>query len=224
MMAAQNLNSRRARRLGALALLLLTMLPGCLGSGAGPAGMLGTAPPHIAGSDALFHDAPGCALVMPVAGAAGSVSAEMVETVTARHFGQRLARVVGPAERRARARAGAYDLADPLELARFSRKIGCGYGLEVTVHAAGAGYAIAWAGRHIDLTVSLLRLSDETRLWSARHALERSAGGLPTGALSLVLDTARANSFARNRDGAEALVEDVVRQVAQSFPDLWSIR
>jgi hypothetical protein len=54
--------------------------------------------------------------------------------------------------------------------------------------------------------------------------LDRSAGGLPTGPLSLVLDTVRASVFASDRDGTEALVEDVVRQVAQTFPDLRQIQ
>jgi hypothetical protein len=62
-------------------------------------------------------------------------------------------------------------------------------------------------------------ISDETILRSARLALDRSAGGLPTGPLSLVLDTARASGYAGDRDGTEALIEDVVRQTANAFPD-----
>ncbi|MDG2286712.1 MAG: hypothetical protein P8N43_14490, partial [Alphaproteobacteria bacterium] len=176
------------------------------------------------GSDALFRDAPRCAMVMPVSGGADARSADMIETVVMRHFAQRLHRVIAPDVRRSRARAGAYDLADPIELARFAQLLDCSHGLTIIIHSTESAYAIAWAARHIGLTVALVRLSDETILWSARHALDRSAGGLPTGPLSLVFDTAHASAFASDRDGTEALVEDVVRQVAQTFPDLRQIQ
>jgi hypothetical protein len=161
---------------------------------------------------------------MPAIGAVPPGGADMVETVVARHFAQRLPRLIGSPERRARARNGAYNLSDPTELGRFARTLGCRHGLEITVHAAGSSYVVAWAGRHVDLTLTLIRFSDEAILWSARHGLDRSAGGLPTGPLSLVFDTARASAFASDRDGTEALVEDVVRQVAQTFPDLRQIQ
>jgi hypothetical protein len=92
------------------------------------------------------------------------------------------------------------------------------------VHTSGEAYAIAWAGRHVDLSVTLVRFADEKVLWSARHALDRSAGGLPTGPLSLVVDSVRAGGFASNHDGTEALIEDVIRQTARAFPDLRRIQ
>lgn len=200
--------------------LLLALLSGCLGTGTGPTAMLGSAAPHITSSDALLRQSPTCVIVMPVIGLVAPSHADMVETVVARHFAQRLPRIIGSSERRARERDGAYNLLDPVELGRFARMLGCRHGLEITVHAAGETYIVAWAGRNVDLTLTLVRFADETVLWSARHALDRSAGGLPTGPLSLVIDSARAGGFASDRDGTEALVEDVVRQTVQMFPDL----
>lgn len=204
----------------AASMLLLIPLSGCMGSAGGSAGILAPPEPQVIGSDALFRDAPRCAMVMPVSGGADGRLADMIETVVMRHFSQRLSRLVGPAERRGRARDGAYNLADPAELTRFAHTLGCGHGLEIVVNATGGSYLVAWANRHIDLTVALVRFADKAVLWSARHGLDRSAGGMPTGPLSLVMDSARAGSFASDRDGTEALVEDVVRQTAQMFPDL----
>lgn len=200
--------------------LLFLLLSSCMGSGSGPNTMLRPVSPHITNSDELFRQPPNCVIIMPLVGDVVLDNAKMVETVVARHFAQRLRRIVGPTERRSRERHGAYNLSDPVELRRFARMLGCGYGLEVIVHAATDTYGLTWAWRHFDLTLTLVRIGDEKVLWSARHALNRSAGGLPTGPLSLVLDSARAASFASNHDGNEALVEDVVRQTVRGFPDL----
>jgi hypothetical protein len=211
------------RRVGA-SLLLIASMTGCAAIGDGPPVLLRQAAPSTSSSKELLHQPPTCAIIMPASGAVPSGGAKMLETVVARHFAQRLPRLIGSSERRARARHGAYNLSNPIELDRFAQMLDCRYGLEITVHAAGSSYVVAWAGRHIALTLKLVRINDEAVLWSARHGLDRSAGGLPTGPLSLVFDTARASVFASDHDGIEALVEDVVRQVAQTFPDLRSIR
>ena len=200
--------------------LLFLFLSSCMGSGSGTNIMLRSASPHITNSDELFRQPPNCVIIMPLVGDVVIDNAKIVETVVARHFSQRLSRIVDPTERRTLERHGAYNLSDPVELRRFARMLGCGYGLEIIVHAAADTYGLIWAWRHFDLTLTLVRIGDERVIWSARHALNRSAGGLPTGPLSLVLDSARAASFASNHDGNEALVEDVVRQTVQGFPDL----
>jgi hypothetical protein len=211
------------RRLG-VSLLLIALMSGCVTTGDGLPVLSGAAEQRIRSSEALLRQLPACAIVMPSIGAVPPGGAGMIERVVARHFAQRLPRLIGSPERRALARAGAYNLSDPIDRGRFARMLSCRHGLEITVHAAGISYVVAWAGRHVDLTLTLFRFNDEEVLWSARHGLDRSAGGLPTGPLSLVLDTVRASVFASDRDGTEALVEDVVRQVAQTFPDLRQIQ
>jgi hypothetical protein len=77
---------------------------------------------------------------------------------------------------------------------------------------------MTWASRNITLKMELIRLSNQTILWSSTHTAQRSQGGIPTGPLSLALDTRSAGLFVIDPDGFEALIEDVVRQLAKTLP------
>ena len=120
--------------------------------------------------------------------------------------------------RRNMTRQGSFNLDVRVERERFSKSAKCNYGLYAEIKAINQSYLMTWASRNITLKIELVRLSDQTVLWSATHAAQRSQGGIPTGPLSLALDTRSAGLFVIDQDGFEALIEDVVRQLTKTLP------
>ena len=120
--------------------------------------------------------------------------------------------------RRTLVRKGSFNLDVQVERQRFSKTTNCNYGLYADIKTINQNYLMTWASRNITLKMELVRLFDQTILWSATHAARRSQGGIPTGPLSLALDTRSAGLFVTDPDGFEALIEDVVRQLTKTLP------
>ena len=169
-------------------------------------------------SSALFNDHPDCAILMPVRGYAHTNTPLILENVVERHFSGRFKKFISGAMRRTKIRQHSFNLDAQLERQRFSKSVKCNYGLYAEIKAINQNYLMTWASRNITLKIELVRLSDQTVLWSATHAAQRSQGGIPTGPISLALDTRSAGLFAIDQNGFEALIEDVVRQLTKTLP------
>ena len=169
-------------------------------------------------SSALYNNTPDCVMLMPVKGHAANSAVLILEDITKRHFAGLFKKFIPGSTRRVEARRGSFNLDVPIERRRFSKAVNCNYGLNVGIKNLEQTYLITWASRNITLKMDLVRLSDETILWTGTHSAQRSQGGIPTGPLSLVLDTRSAGLFVTNQDGFEALIEDVVRQLTKTFP------
>ena len=169
-------------------------------------------------SSALFYDHPDCAILMPVRGYAHTNTPLILESVIERHFSGRFKNFISGSMRRAMVRQSSFNLDVQVERQRFSNSVKCNYGLYADIKVINQNYLMTWASRNITLKIGLVRLSDQTVLWTATHAAQRSQGGIPTGPLSLALDTRSAGLFISDRDGFEALMEDVVRQITKTLP------
>ena len=199
-------------------LLLLLVLSSCGSATITNNPLIPSSLPSNHSSSVLFFDPPDCAILMPVRGYAHTNTPLILENVIERHFSGRFKKFISGAMRRTKIRQGSFNLDVQVERQRFSKSVKCNYGIYAEIKAINQNYLMTWASRNITLKIELVRLSDQTVLWSATHAAQRSQGGIPTGPLSLALDTRSAGLFVADQDGFEALMEDVIRQLTKTLP------
>ena len=162
-------------------------------------------------------DYPDCVIILPVKGITSKTHGLIIEDVLTRHFQIYFNRIISPSTRRHIVKNRAYNLTALRELKHFSRSTDCNYGLLASVKKLNASYAIAYALRSFEVSVQLIKLDGNSIIWQENHSGTRSAGGLPTGPLGLVINVNNANKFMNDADGLEALFEDVVRQLSKRF-------
>ena len=168
-----------------------------------------------------FYEAPDdCAVVLPLQSFADPAARETVEAALARHLTERVRRVIAPMERRRLARELGLDLSDPQDWPPFAAATSCGRGLTASLTQYRQDYLLVWAQQSLGLEVALLRLSDRTLLWRARHTGNRSDGGLPLSPLSLVVEGVSASGFALDSEVQPALADEVARRLLFTLPDL----
>ena len=171
--------------------------------------------------DRVFYAAPPeCVIILPTRGTLDFEAAAVIERSLERHLGQRLPKVIGALARHRLERARGFNLSDPTDWIYFSRETGCGAVLESEAHAVNADYFLVWAQRSADLEVTLRRIGDGTVLWRARHLAQRSDGGLPLGPISLTISTVEAGRFHGDTDILPSLIDDAVRRIVASLPDV----
>ena len=170
-------------------------------------------------SNAVFQtkNYPNCIIILPAKGDILRNHAMIVEDVLARHFHPYFKRMISPSTRKYIEVKGAYDLSSRKELRHFSKSAACKYGLLATVKKLETNYVVSYALRSFDVAIELIELNDDTVLWRDSHSASRSAGGLPTGPLGLIVNISNAHTFLNDPDGFEALVEDVIRKLSKRF-------
>ena len=171
-------------------------------------------------TSAFHRNPPDCVVVLPLRGTSDQGYARSVERALARHLSLRIPRVIGPLERRRLERQLSVDLANPIDWQSFARLSGCRSALEAGLLEARDDYVLVWAQRTVALEAALVRLDDRSLLWRARHLGRRSDGGLPLSPVSLAMEGAAATSFAVDEDIAPSLVDDVVRRMTVTLPDV----
>ncbi len=163
------------------------------------------------------EDYPDCVIILPAKGIAFKKHALIIEDVLLRHFQIYFNRIISPSTRRHIVKNRAYNLTALRELKHFSRSTDCNYGLLANVKNLNHSYAIAYAFRSFEVSLKLIKLDGNSIIWQESHSGSRSAGGLPTGPLGLVMHISNTNNFINDTDGFEALVEDVVRKLSKKF-------
>ena len=167
-----------------------------------------------------FEDPPSCAVVLRPQGTEDAAVADLVDRALARQLSGRLIRVVGPLERRQLERSLALDLENPADWPTFARATGCEAVFEAIVTDVDEDYFVIWARRSLGLEVALRRVSDRAVYWKARHVARRSDGGLPLSPFSFALSGYEAGRFQNDADILPSLVDDLVRRMVASLPDL----
>lgn len=211
---------------GCRPVLVLLVLAGCMATSYGPYTEAPADPSFLERrvafqvDRAFYKDPPSCATILPLRRAPSARLATMIESALARHLSQRLPRVIGPPERRRRARRLAVDLSHPEDRRAFARAADCPAFVQGTLYQAIDDYAVVWARRGFGLQVTLTRAGDETVLWQARHLAMRADGGVPLSPVSAALAGFNAARFHADTDMEESLADDVVRRIAASLPDV----
>ena len=183
-------------------------------------------PPHLERrvtfqvTRAFFQAPPDCVLVLPLRGVSDYGLANSVESALSRYVRERVPRVVGPRERGRERRRLALDLARPEDQLRLARALECGAVLDASLTRARDDYYLVWSERTLGLEAMIVRIEDRALLWRARHTGIRSDGGLPLSLGSIAVHAALATRFTTDQDIEPSLVDDVVRRLTTTLPDV----
>lgn len=174
-------------------------------------------------SNAFLRDPPACVLVLPTVSlsARSSISAAQVDAAVERFLAVRFDHVLAGAHRDRMARHLAVDLANPADLAVFARRMQCRHVLRVSVRGGGLSYAVIWAQRRIGLEISLYRVgAPDQPLWWGRRDGVKGDGDLPLSPLSVAGAMWRAARVAGDVEQGVSLLDDVLRRMLASLPDV----
>ena len=166
----------------------------------------------------FYRPTPACAIVMPVAGKAAPALRHATEASLYRHLVTKLPKVVSPRERRREVRRLAIDLEHEADRTILSRTLRCPVLVEAKIWQSGEDYALVWSRKNLDLEILMLR--GDRLLWKGRHAAGRSDGGLPLSPLSAPIAVARASRLHGDSDAMVSLVDDTIRRIVASLPDV----
>jgi hypothetical protein len=148
------------------------------------------------------------------------VAARLVGPALARYLGARLPRVIGPLERKRLERGRGIDLDGKSGRQRFAKATGCEAYLLWRVLIAEDSYFLVWSQRRLRIEAALYRLGDDRLFWQAVHTGRRSDGTLPLSPLSLPFAVFEATNFKADDDVLPSMIDDVVRRLIVTLPDL----
>lgn len=169
--------------------------------------------------EAAFYDrSPDCVVVLAPEGP--PEAAALLEEALARHLAGRMARVIGPLERRRVERGLAVDLAGESGRRHYASASGCPAFLRARITGSGSDSALVWSGRRFGAELELLRAPGDVMLWQASHTASRSDGGVPLSPLSLPVSIFSALRFGQDADQFPSMVDDTVRRMVVTLPDM----
>ncbi len=161
-----------------------------------------------------------CVTVLSVSGTQTPELAELVEDSVTRHAMVRVPQVIAPWDRGRLERDLALDLGDQADRRFFARAQSCPLFLEPMVEGGGDTYLVVWSQQSIELALRLFRAADGETLWQASHQAQRGDGGLPLSIVSVGVSAFQAGRHIADEDVLPSLVDDAVRRIFVTFPDL----
>jgi hypothetical protein len=206
-------------------LLATIMIVSCAArTGLAPASMsLGAAGQMGHGlQDAFMRDPPACVVVLPmISPKRPEPPTRDVEAAVERFLTTRIEVVLSGASRNRLARHLALNLERPEDLGIFAAQSNCRHAISVAIGGGGLSYAVIWAERRLDIDLRLFRIGERVNpLWSARGTGTRGDGGPPLSPLGIVGAMIRAARVAGDRDLGLSLLDDVLRRMMKSLPDV----
>ena len=169
---------------------------------------------------AFYKDPPDCVVVMSSRDTINSQLALMIEESIARHLTMKVSRIIGPAERRRLERELAVDLSSTEGQKRLGQATNCRGFLSWRTLEVADGYALVYSSRSLGLELEMTRLSDDTTLWSASHVTQRWDGGIPLSPFSIAFSAFEATQFHTDQDILPSMVDDAVRRIFVTLPDM----
>jgi hypothetical protein len=172
--------------------------------------------------DGFLRAPPACVIVLPARTGAGHwIPAQAVDEAVERFLSVRVDRVVAGARRDRLARHLALALDRPRDLGTFAEHTQCRHAMAVTVDGGELAYAVVWAERRLALELNLIRIGAEKGpLWSARAEGARGDGGLPFSPFGAVSAAYRAGKLAGDGDQNRSLLDDLLRRMTATLPDM----
>ena len=167
---------------------------------------------------AFYRPPPACAIVMPAAGQATPRFRRIVEEAVYRHLVTKIPQIIAPRARRRQVQKLAIDLRRPEDRALLTRAVRCPVIVEAKIWQSSEDFALVWSRKHLDLELVMVR--GDTLLWKARHDADRSDGGLSLSPLSAPFAVAKASRLHSDGDAMVSLVDDTVRRIVASLPDV----
>jgi len=172
-------------------------------------------------ADAFYTDPPHCLIVMPTTDIEVPLDVvNIVEQALALHLSKKVARVIGPEDRRSAERKLALNVKNPLDRRYLARNERCQAYLAWQLKEYDDSYILVWSRKKIGLEVKLMLIENDTELWFASHTTYRSEGGLPLSLLSLPIAAAEATIFNQDAEQLTSMVNDAVRRLIVTLPDV----
>jgi len=168
---------------------------------------------------AFFHNPPHCAIVVSKPAKVPPAIQRAVEESVERHLATKFQRAIGGAPARKIATRIAVDLSHAEDRRVFARQTKCAGIVEVRLDAVEDDYMVLWTNRAVGISLRLIRASDGTLLWQARHKAGRGDGGLPFSPLSLPVSIARAARVKSDPEIFHSIADDAVRRMMRTLPD-----
>ena len=167
-------------------------------------------------SDDLYKEAPNCVIIWPTQ----DPKMPKIEAAVARYASERFVRVIGPKLRERNVRKWAFDLRSHADRQTFSRKVKCPFGINISTAQRNRDYFVVWSQQRLILTLDLKSMGQKKTLWSAHHSAKRSGGGIPLSPISFAINAAEAGLHQNDNDVAASLIDDAVRRMIVTLPDL----
>ncbi len=171
----------------------------------------------------FYRDPPDCIVVLPYFSndkGQWSGRGRIVDNALARQLSGKVIRVIGPNERDHIVRRLAVDLSRIGDRRVLARQARCGFFIQTRPWGGVSVNALVWSETRVGFEVKVTRASDDLLLWQARHVATRSGGGLPLSPLSIVSNTFMAARFSADRDVSRSLVDDALRRMVNTLPDI----
>jgi hypothetical protein len=169
---------------------------------------------------AFYEDPPGCVVVMPSRDTINFQLATMIEDSIARHLTMKMPRIIGSNERKRLERELAIDISSAEGQQRFGQITNCRGFLDWRALEVSDEYALVFSSRSIGLAVEMTHLSSDAILWSASHVAQRWDGGVPLSLTSIAFSAFEAAQFHGDQDILPSMVDDVVRRIFVTLPEL----
>ncbi len=172
-------------------------------------------------SRAFYETPPACVMVLPTQapGLAANVR-QMVDAAVSRHVSSRIDKVVGARRIAAETRNRALDAADKSDRRRLGRALACDTLIETETVGVDSVYAVIWTDISVGMRLTLRRARDGEVIWRGKHQARRSDGGLPLTIFGVGGGVFAASKLASDPDVLPSMIEDSVRRMMASLPDI----
>jgi len=171
-------------------------------------------------ADSFYRDPPDCAVVLAAPEEAQTALADIVERAANRHLREKLPRVISPGERQRVAQDLVLDLTNRRDTARFARMLNCRHIMRIHQAKADDTYAVVWSERQVTIELALHTARDGAVIWRAEHTASRGDGGLPLSPLGLGGAALRASLYHSDSEVIPSLVDDAMRRLFVTLPDV----
>ena len=170
-------------------------------------------------------DFPDCTIVLPPTTGPGLERfSPIVEETLVRHISRKMNRVIDSAELTILSRRNTLDLNHTEDLKVLSAISGCDTFLRSRIVGPGKTYLVVWSQVEIGVEVTMQRANDDKILWRARHIADRSEGGIPFSPIGFVVDAYSSVKFTTNREIAISVIDDTIRAITSSIPNMRHLR
>ena len=168
----------------------------------------------------IYTAMPRCAVVLAPTGKAPAAIKRLAGPSIARYLRDRIPRVIGPVARRRLQTSHKVDFSHNGDRSHFARATRCDAYLTWRVVTVEDNYFLVWSERRLGLALALYRARDHKLLWRGAHTGRRSDGSLPLSPFSVPFAAYEATSFKGDNDVLPSMVDDVVRRIIVTLPDL----
>ena len=174
---------------------------------------------HI--KDSFFMSPPNCVMVLPVTSRQLPTKiSNVVEDTVSRHLSVRFNRVIGARHVLTEIRRRVLNSFYTSDLKRLSLELDCDAYAEIDAAQVERFFAAVWTEVSVEIGLAIFRAKDGEALWRGSHRARRGDGGLPVSVFGAGLSTFEAGRLAGDNDALPSIVDDTVRRMVVSLPDV----